>query len=241
MKYFLSIKLMVVFFSHIAIAQVYSIKPNHSFKVNFTQLFTREILISYEQGKENRNASEYMLGYRLIAFYKPKEVFQFFYPIDYEKITTLIPYSSGFFGGYTWKHYSKTRKPKIDYFLAIQCFARYLYYNDVEIYQKFKLKELNYRANQSIDQYQMGLKFLTGKRFYHFNAFSSSGWTYEIYGGIGFRFQYQILTTFSKKLDSEEQTTVYEQPLFEKKFHFFPSVHLGLSMGMILGKINTGN
>lgn len=222
-------------------AQVFSIKPHHSFKINFSQLFTREILLSYEQGYENRNASEFLLGYRLSAFYKNPSTFEFFYPVDYDKITPLIPYSSGFFGGYTWKHFSKTRKPKIDYFLAFQIYARYQYYNDVWIYQKFKVKEKNYLANQSLDQYQTGLKFLTGKRYYHFNAFRESGWMYEIYGGIGFRFQHQNKTLFSKKLDSEEQNTFYSQPLFEKHFNIFPSVHFGISLGIISGKLNTGN
>ncbi|GIV44332.1 MAG: hypothetical protein KatS3mg035_1455 [Bacteroidia bacterium] len=222
-------------------AQVFSSKPHHSFKINLSQLFTREIALSYEQGYPNRNASEFLLGYRLFAFYQKKTTFQFFYPVDYDKITPLIPYSSGFFGGYSWKHFSKTRKPKIDYFLALQIYARYQFYNDLEIYQKFKLQEQNYYANQSLQQYQMGIKFLTGKRYYHFNAFKESGWMYEIYGGIGFRLQYQNKTLFSKKQESEEQITVFTQPLFEKNFNIFPSVHLGISWGIIAGKMNTGN
>ncbi len=222
-------------------AQVYSNKPQHSFKINIGQLFTREILLSYEQGYRNRNASEFFLGYRLLAFYQSKKTFEFFYPVNYEKITALIPYSSGFLGGYTWKHYSKTRKPRVDYFVASQVYARYQFYNDVSIYQKNKMKELNYFANQSLDQYQLGLKLLTGKRFYHYNAFKSNGWTYELYGGIGFRFQYQNKTIFSKKFDTEEQTTVYFQPIFDKKLGFLPSVHFGLSFGTMFCKINTGN
>ncbi len=222
-------------------SQVFSIKPHHSFKINISQLLTREILLSYEQGYSNRNASEFLLGYRLYAFYQNKSSFNFFYPIDYDKITALIPYSSGFIGGYTWKHFSKTRKPKVDYFLALQIYARYQFYNDVVIYQKFKLKEKNYYANQSLDQYQTGIKFLTGKRYYHFNAFRESGWMYEIYGGLGLRFQLQNKTLFSKKFDSEEQATIYTQPLFEKHFNIYPSVHFGLILGIISGKINTGN
>jgi len=231
----LSLKNSVVF------AQVYSIKPHHSFKINFSQIFTREIMLSYEQGYTNRNASEFLLAYRLFAFYEKKNPFQFFYPVDYDKITPLIPYSSGFFGGYSWKHYSKSRKPKIDYFLGFQIFARYQFYNDVDIYQKFHLKERNYFANQSLDQYQLGTKLLTGKRYYHFNAFKNNGWLYEIYGGLGFRFQYQYKTVFSQKMDTDEQLTVYLQPQFNKQFNIFPSIHLGISFGTIIGKINTGN
>ncbi len=222
-------------------AQVFSNKPHHTFKINISQLVTREILLSYEQGFSNRNASEFLLGYRLFAFYENKNTFQFFYPLNYDKITAIIPYSSGFFGGYTWKHFSKSRKPKVDYFFASQIYARYQFYNDVTIYQKFKDKKYNYYANQSLDQYQLGLKFLTGKRYYHFSAFKSSGWMYEIYGGLGFRLQYQTKTLYSLKLDSEEKSTVYLQPLFDKHFNIFPSVHLGLSWGVILGKISTGN
>lgn len=230
----------LAFFS-MGYAQVYSHKPFHTFKIHCSQLFTREILLSYEQGFSNRNASEFLIGYRLSAFYKNKNTFEFFYPVDYEKITALVPYSSGFFGGYTWKHFSKTRKPKIDYFLAIQVYARYQFYNDVAIYQKYQLKERNYWANQSLDQYQLGLKFLTGKRYYHFNAFKNSGWMYEIFGGLGFRFQYQNKTVYSKKMDSEEKITFFHQPLFEKQLGIFPTVHLGLSLGAISGKMNTGN
>lgn len=222
-------------------AQVYSIKPHHAFKICATQLFTREILLSYEQGFSNRRASEFFLGYRFILFHQHKTTFQFFYPIDYDKIVPLIPYSSGFFGGYTWKLFSKTRKPKVDYFLALQMYARYQFYNDVSIYQKFKIQENNYHATQSLDQYQSGLKFLTGKRYYHFNAFSESGWMYEIYGGIGFRFQYQNKTIYSQKYDYEKYTQTFTQPRFEKELNIFPSVHFGVSVGFITGKINTGN
>lgn len=222
-------------------AQLYAIKPTHTFKINATQLFTRELWISYEQGNEHRNASEFSIAYRVPMRNLKYHIHEQYVPlISADRFSALVPAASGFMGSYQWRHYSKTRKPQVDYFLSVVVLARYIFYNDEVIYYPSKVQMQSRSYHQSLDQYQWGFKFLTGKRYYHFRPYKNVGWSYEIYGGVGFRFQHQFKTIYKLYLANGEIHT-YDQPIFERRFTFLPTAHFGIALGMVSGKQNTGN
>lgn len=193
-----------------------------------TQLFSPELIITYERFHKPRNSISYSIGYKvpnekgnivepfgagLFAIYEYQYIFNEFANAIY---TSFAP--THYFG-----HHNK-------YYFQSELFYRYYWFNDKKIaFNNFE--NIGFNAIRSESSHILGLKILLGAN-HTIRLNECKAINIKIYGGVGFRYKNYKYENIENEF-SDNMGNLSIVPFESIKGDLFvPSIQLGIKIGV---------
>lgn len=193
-----------------------------------TQLFSPEIIITYERFYNQRNSISYSFGYK-IPNEKGKTVEPFGHGLFaiYEYQYMFNEFANAIYTSFAPSHYFGQHNK---YYFQSELFYRYYWFNNKRIAFD-NIEDIGFNAIRSESSHILGLKILLGAnhtiRLNEFKAINI-----KIYGGVGFRYKnYKYENIDNESFDYLGNLTIV--PFATRKGDLFvPSIQLGIKIGI---------